>query len=53
MKSGSPVFGWEVDAVDFSPEAIRHSRKFLGTNTRFVWQADFFANNPNVPFDLV
>jgi Thiopurine S-methyltransferase (TPMT) len=44
---------WQVDAVDFSLEAIRHARKFLGEDARFVRQADFFAESPNGPFDLV
>jgi SAM-dependent methyltransferase len=44
---------WQVDAVDFSLEAIRHARKFLGEDARFVRQANFFAENPNGPFDLV
>ena len=45
--------GWHVDAVDFSPEAIRHARKFLDEDARFVRQADFFAENPNGSFDPV
>ena len=44
--------GWQVNAVDFSLEAIRHARKFLGEDVRVVRQADFFADNPNVPLSL-
>lgn len=45
--------GWQVDAVDFSSEAVRLAREWLGDEGRFVRQADFFAENPNAPFDLV
>lgn len=45
--------GGQVDAVNFSPEAIRPAREFLGEDARFVRQADFFAESPNGPFDLV
>lgn len=45
--------GWNVDAVDFSEEAVRAAHEWLGDDGRFVRHADFFAENPNRPFDLV
>jgi SAM-dependent methyltransferase len=45
--------GWQVDAVDFSREAICHARRVLGEDARFVRQADFFAENPSGSCDLV
>lgn len=45
--------GWQVDAIDFSQEAVRCAQNFLGAEARLVRQADFFADNAADPFDLV
>lgn len=46
--------GWFVDAVDFSPEAVKHAQDYLGEReSDLVREADFFAPNPNGPFDLI
>ncbi len=44
---------WQVDAVDFSPEAVRRAKEFLGEDDFCVRQADFFEEEPERPFDLV
>jgi len=46
--------GWFVDAVDFSPVAVKHAQDYLGEReSDLVGEADFFALNPNGPFDLI
>lgn len=45
--------GWQVDAVDFSPEAVRRAREFLGKDAHCVRQADFFSDEQDRSFDLV
>ncbi len=46
--------GWQVAAIDFSAEAIRHAQQHLSTIdarlTQMLVQADFFSYNP--PFAL-
>jgi SAM-dependent methyltransferase len=45
--------GWQVDAVDFSPEAVRRAKEFLGEDAHCVRQADFFGEEHDRSFDLV
>ncbi|HEY5894631.1 MAG TPA: methyltransferase [Chthoniobacterales bacterium] len=45
--------GWDVDALDFSAEAVRLARGWLGEHGRFVRNVDFFSENPNARFDLI
>jgi SAM-dependent methyltransferase len=45
--------GWEVEAIDFSPEAVRTARESLGEAGRCVREADFFREEFRLPFDLI
>jgi SAM-dependent methyltransferase len=46
--------GWEVTAMDFSPEAVEQARRHLGELANRVLQADFFKHNfGGASFDLV
>ena len=45
--------GWSPLAVDYSPAAVARATAALGALGRFVRLADFFADDPGGPFDLV
>jgi SAM-dependent methyltransferase len=45
--------GWDVLAIDFSPEAVRTAQEMLGEDGRLVEQRDFFAIDRDGYFDLV
>ncbi len=46
--------GWQVDALDFSAEAVRCSREILGEDEgHLVRCGNFFEANQRAPFDLI
>ncbi len=45
--------GWDVLAVDFSPEAVAHARRILGRRSGVVQLADFFDLPAGDGYDLV
>lgn len=48
------VAGWNVDAVDFSEEAVQCAHARLGkADAGLVRLGDFFEPNPRGPFDLI
>lgn len=45
--------GWEVTAIDFSPEAVAAAKQQLGRWGDRVREADFFTYEPERPVDLI
>ena len=45
--------GWDVTALDFSPEAVLAARRNLGALGSHVVEADFFAFTPDRPLNLI
>jgi len=45
--------GWDVTAIDFSPEAVKEARAALGALAQRVVQADFFDYTPPKPLDFI
>lgn len=45
--------GWDVTAIDFSPEAVESARAMLGRWGERVVQADFFNFVPRRPVELI
>jgi SAM-dependent methyltransferase len=45
--------GWDVTAIDFSPEAVARARAQAGPWADRIVQADFFAYAPPRPLDLI
>lgn len=45
--------GLQVDAIDFSEEAIQHAKRVLGADSSVLRQADFFALDERDDYDWV
>ncbi|HEY5800695.1 MAG TPA: methyltransferase [Burkholderiaceae bacterium] len=45
--------GWDVAAIDFSPQAVQAARAQAGKWADRIVQADFFAYEPAAPLDLI
>jgi SAM-dependent methyltransferase len=45
--------GWDVSAIDFSPQAVAQAQALLGPHAACVRELDFFDFVPDAPFELI